>query len=231
MYSAAGAKPPRRYTYMYTYQHFATGFNIYKFMKTITNIVLSHALFLAIFSFAAFALAQESGAPTLEDRQQAPREFSTSTNLKEKVTERRSQLQEKVQLRIKNLAANVSNRMEATISRLSSISNRIESRIIKLEAEGINVTEARKSLESAKLSLATAKAEISNIDEAVNSTIGSEDIKTNWKLVREKYLKIQSHLKTAHSEFKNTITILKEAINNKNITPTETSTSTDATTN
>ncbi|MCA9355549.1 hypothetical protein KC865_03295 [Candidatus Kaiserbacteria bacterium] len=236
-------------------------------MKTITHIVITHAVFLAFFGVATLVLAQtseteattpvvstdESSAETTTAREAKKAEFDTNleerrtefeakreeakanveerkemiadrkteveanieerkAERQERIDERRSQLQARAQERITNLAANVSNRMEAVIARVQNIIDRMDTRITKLSDLGVDTIEAEGALASAQLSIDSALAEISEIDADVASAVGSEDIRSAWISVKEKYSGIRNHLKTAHTELRASVTALKQAV-------------------
>tara|TARA_B100000508_G_scaffold141059_1_gene145730 strand:+ start:2307 stop:2984 length:678 start_codon:yes stop_codon:yes gene_type:complete len=206
-------------------------------MKSITNILISHAIFLGIFAVAAVALAQEeTGTSTPEERREALQEqaaerraeiasstearraefASTSEARKEAAQEvreeRRIQLQAQAQTRITNLAANMSNRMDAAIERLTNIADRLDSRIAKIQAEGVDTSAAEASLASARMSIDAAAAEIATIDTEVAAVVGSENVRTAWEGLKAKYQEIKNYIKTAHTELRNTVEALKTAV-------------------
>ncbi|MCA9358509.1 hypothetical protein KC902_04590 [Candidatus Kaiserbacteria bacterium] len=222
-------------------------------MKTITNILITHALFLALFAGAAYALAEEeTSSPTdrraemqatiaerkaefastteakraefqenmderREEMENKRAEIASSTDakraeIKERVEERRTELQERAQERITNLAANMSNRMDAVIGRLNNIIDRLETRISKLTEAGIDTEEANAALASAKLSVDAAAQLIANIDTAVADAVGAEDARAGWAETKAQYTAIRDHIKTAHTELRNTVAALKAAI-------------------
>ena len=130
----------------------------------------------------------------------------------QQVDERRTQLQVRAQERILNLAANMSNRMEAAIARIENISIRLESRISKLSAQGIDTTEAEAALASAKLSIEAAALSITAIDELVTTTVKAEDARKDWIEVRKTFLATRDHLLTARAELRASVAALKVAL-------------------
>jgi predicted PurR-regulated permease PerM len=119
-------------------------------------------------------------------------------------------LSERAQERVTNLAANISNRFDGIIARLQNITNRLNTRVEKLEASGIDVTLARISLSAADTALDDARGELGDIDEAVARVIGSSDPKTEWQNVRAKFMQAREHVRTAHTQLRNTVVNLKE---------------------
>lgn len=205
-------------------------------MKTITNILITHAVFLALFAGAAFAFAQEdvTNSPSerraeieanIEERrtemqtneEERRAEFASTSatrreGVEEKIAERRVQLQVRAQERITNLAANMSNRMDAAIARLNNITTRLETRIDKLSKDGVDTTTATETITSAQLSIATAAELIASIDTKVAAAVNAEDARAGWNEVKIQYGAIRDHIKTAHSELRATVTALKEAV-------------------
>jgi hypothetical protein len=120
-------------------------------------------------------------------------------------------LEARTQERVTNLAANMSNRMEAVIERLQNITNRLESRIIKMSDSGVDTTASAAALASAQLSLDEARTEIRNIDVSVYTAVSSADVRAGWTTLKAKFTTIKNFIKTAHSELRSSITLLKEA--------------------
>ncbi len=118
-------------------------------------------------------------------------------------------LNEQQRQRITNLAANTSNRLEATISRLQNIIDRTERRIFLTENTGTTVTSATEALAAAQTSLDTAELLIKDIDEDVFRFLHSQDPVQHWEIVRNIYV-------GAEQNIKNTIIALNIAINEIN---------------
>ena len=206
-------------------------------MKIITNVIITHAIFLALFASAALAFAQvpvsdsaQSGADTatatsaasqarqsgdLPDRE-TMREAATERReaMQERAAERRVQLQERAQERVTNLAANMSNRMDATIARFQNIIDRLESRMEKLVAAGVDTAAATEAVGNAQVSLDAARTEIAAIDTAVTTAVGAEDVRTAWATVRESFTTTREYLRQSHQELRATVAALKEAVQN-----------------
>ena len=123
--------------------------------------------------------------------------------------EAKSVLSERAQERITNLAANISNRFDGIIARLQNIINRLNTRIEKLEATGADVSQAKQSLQSADIALEAARDDLDDIDDAVAAVVGSPDPKTEWQGVRAKFVSAREHVRTAHTELRNTVAHLK----------------------
>lgn len=88
--------------------------------------------------------------------------------------------------RIRNLAANISNRHDATIQRLSQIADRLE-RAQERNSGSREATNARQALVVARQALSTAAATLSTIDTDVHSFVYSPDPQQDWKRVKAIY--------------------------------------------
>lgn len=111
--------------------------------------------------------------------------------------------------RIINLAANVSNRMEASIKRLSNIAERLESRINKMKAEGKNIGEAEASLQQARLRISEAQLKIGGIDSDTYAFVTSEKPKETWLGLKETYKETREFISQAHKDLVTTVGHLK----------------------
>ncbi len=129
-------------------------------------------------------------------------------------------LQERTQARITNLAANISNRLDAYINRLQNIATRFGTRMDKLEATGVDVTIARASLARAQVALDAAVLEMSDIDERVAQVTGSPEPRQAWRDVQVSYLKTRDNIRTAFTELRTVLIDLRGALSNP--VPTET---------
>lgn len=199
-------------------------------MKTIAHILITHALFLALFGGAALALAEESTSTpaqtpevasvpdeSLSDEARATLEQQTQqretmqTELQAKRETKRAELQARAQERITNLAANVSNRQEAVIARMQNIIDRINTRIDKLQALGFDTTEAETALLSAQSSVDAAYAELVTIDKQIAEVVGSEDVRTAWVKTKAVYKLVHEHLKSTRNSLRTALAALKTA--------------------
>lgn len=122
------------------------------------------------------------------------------------VQDRRAGLSEQRQTRIINLAANISNRMDATIVRLSTIADRLTTRYDKMTAEGTNVTAARALLADASTALAAAATTLEDIDVRVTSATRSENPRSDWQAVKMQYSTAREEIKRAFSFLQQSIT-------------------------
>ena len=188
---------------------------------------VSLGVLLGITSLAAIANAQgagqgpTSGAPTssnmrMDMGERVEERRATSTDRREamleQAAERRAALPERAQARITNLAANMSNRMDAVIGRLENVIGRLGSRIDKLEAQGVDTDEAETILGNASLELQNAKAILSGIDTNVAAMVGSETPREAWLRLRETFTSARDAIRLTHQGLRNTVAALKAAV-------------------
>lgn len=145
--------------------------------------------------------------------------------------ERTGSLNEVRQARILNLAANISNRMEAAITRLINITKRLNSRIEKQTALGINTNAATNKLVEANNLLTQASINLSNIDTLVYNATTSSEPRSSWQNVRTVYTETAQLIRRAHLALRDTIALLKNptANNDQSTTTESTSTTTETT--
>jgi hypothetical protein len=125
------------------------------------------------------------------------------------------------QQRVINLSANISNRMEAVIERLTNIIDRLETRMSTLRATGVNTTAAEAELQNAALKLANARQLLSTIDIDVYGAATAANPYTTWLTVRSKYQNAGSEVRAAYQSLRTIIALLRQP----NLsTPTATST-------
>ena len=189
-------------------------------MKIISIPVAFCFALLLVFTAAVAAYAQGT-APTTTDRAEVREEGRAE--LREQLEERREAIAERVeearnaisaqaQKRIINLAANISNRIDASVTRLENIATRLNRRIGKLENEGVDTTAAKAELEAAHATLATIKADMSTIDALVYGSVTSESPREDWQNVKAQYRKTRTDLLTAQNQLRASVAALKAAV-------------------
>jgi exonuclease VII small subunit len=152
----------------------------------------------------------------LENRQDivGERQASTSERIEarqELRTERQAALEEVRQKRVLNLAANISNRMEAAIARLYDIVARFELRVAKLKAAGVDTAAAEAKIREASQALAEARGALSPIDTLVNDATTSTEPQKNWTDVRSTYQTTAQLIRASHQALREAIALLKTA--------------------
>ncbi len=108
-------------------------------------------------------------------------------------------LNDRQQERLRNLAANVSNRMEAAIARLENIADRLEERLFLLADDGVDTAAANLELSQTFTLLNQARNELSSIDQAVNAFVSSEQPRTVWPSVRDNYIASRENIVAART--------------------------------
>jgi hypothetical protein len=204
-------------------------------MYQIIHKPISAALLLSTLAFLSFSLgaqAQEVSSSTIEvaagtstTATSSPSEAELERRLqndraleRQKLREQRQVALEEVrQARVLNLAANISNRMEAAIERLYDIVGRFEARINKLKVSGVNTSAAEEKLRSAVQLLSKARATLGNIDTLVQNATTSTQPKTDWQKVRVTYLEAGKLIRESHQALRETIALLKTDIANADL--------------
>jgi exonuclease VII small subunit len=166
-----------------------------------------NVFFITLFSFIAhLAIAQEDtgtssateeatvGEPRGERPQIVPNSRALSTQM---------------QTRIINLAANISNRMDAALARLDAIVLRIESRTQKLADAGYTVDAILPLIDEAKASLDKARTQLEGIDAHVNKTVSSESPQVEWQKLRQAFTTIKEDLNTAKESLRKAVAEMK----------------------
>ncbi len=120
-------------------------------------------------------------------------------------------LQPIAQTRITNLAANMSNRYDASSRRLDNVSMRLESRINKMSAEGFEVSAAKTALTEAVTRLNAGKLNLATIDVEVGTFVGASDPHAAWVRLETIYSTIQEHIVAAHTSLRECVRLLETA--------------------
>jgi uncharacterized membrane protein len=178
-------------------------------------------VFLAITTFAYADIIAPEETPTLildtattaekmqEGRVSVPERESEHQDLRQ---ENQNTLNNTKQVRITNLAANISNRTDAAIERFTKISTRLETRIEKLKLTGIDTTEAEQKLDTAKKTLSQARTNINTIDTLVYNATTSPTPREDWKNVKETFRATGKLIRQNHQELREVILSLKWAM-------------------
>ncbi len=137
---------------------------------------------------------------------------SSSEERQAAMEERRAMLSERAQERITNLAANISNRMDAAVLRLTQIIDRLTERAYELNARGVDTDAAEGHLADAQTAVDAAAALIADIDEQVAAMTGSESPKEDWAAVRTTFESTKAELMKARDALRAAVAALKEAV-------------------
>lgn len=115
------------------------------------------------------------------------------------------------QTRIRNLTANLSNRQDAAVRRLTNVTDRLESRIALMKTAGLDVQIAETSLTEVRANLERAQRNLAGINRAVDTFIGSSNPQENWLGLKRTYTDTSTALRTAHGLIVATIEALEVA--------------------
>jgi hypothetical protein len=115
------------------------------------------------------------------------------------------------QVRLTNLAANVSNRLDAYVRRITNVTNRLDSRATKMGADGLDVSLANQKIAEARSELQKAETALATIDTAIRNFVQSENPRTYWQSVKTTYIETQNAIKAAHRATIEALLLLKTA--------------------
>lgn len=150
--------------------------------------------------------SSESQPESKTAEQTNPQPTNPTTN-----QQNQSALSKDDQKRIINLAANVSNRLDAVVARLFNITTRIESRIVLQKQQGFATSDAEGKLRQAIAPLAKAKNLLTDIDSSVFTAVTSEQPQHSWQAVKTRYQEITGLVKDSYAGLEETIQILQTA--------------------
>ncbi len=136
---------------------------------------------------------------------------------------RRAALSAIAQVSLTNLAANLSNRLDAYVRRITNVTTRLESRATRMKAEGIDVSAAEAKINDAKRELDSARGTLATIDIEVAAFVGSQNPRERWQTLRTSYESARTAIFAAHKATVEAVLLLKTAGNSA---PTGTSTDT-----
>lgn len=122
--------------------------------------------------------------------------------IKEEITEKKDQRMEQRDTLIQNHADRLTNRFSNYVKRLDNIINKLKERLQILEDEGIDVSESLAKITEAEKAFENAK---NYADEAIG-------IFNNPESEREDLLRAKELVSNSRKEFKNTLSLLKEAV-------------------
>jgi hypothetical protein len=100
------------------------------------------------------------------------------------------------QQRVINLAANISNRMDAMVDRQQNILTRLQSRVLKMTQAGYDVSDTTNYLNDAVRLTANARQRLSGIDAEVQTAAGAGNPQFMWEQVVVTFTDIKNTLKT-----------------------------------
>ena len=178
-------------------------------MKAILSITLG----ILLISTSIEALAQTSTPTTTDEVATTTEAVATSTPVLEveqpATPPQVVELDARTQERITNLAANLSNRLDATIARLQNISTRLESRANKIASGSADVSEALNTLRNANDSLQQAEQRMSGIDAQIAQVVGGDSPIQQWSSAKNTYQTAIMLVRAAHNDLNAAVSLLK----------------------
>lgn len=166
----------------------------------------------AIFLYSAHSASAQNATSAVQNTQTST--TTPTTTIEDAVRppeERRGALSDRVQQRIINLAANMSNRIDSANERLQTIADRLQSRINKMSTEGLNVQIAQQHLNDAQQKLLQSAQTMSTIDSDVAGMVSSENPRATWQQVRNTFVQAAQHLLASRDSLRQSIAALKNA--------------------
>lgn len=124
-----------------------------------------------------------------------------------------SLLSKEKQLRIINLSANISNRLDAALNRHTQIADRLKSRIEKLNQQGFNTTKTKTILIEIKKNLEETKNSLKDIDSLVYEMATAPNPSQNWPKIKTLYQDSVSKITKNQTDLKHLLSLLKNPIN------------------
>lgn len=161
------------------------------------------------------ATASSSERRAVIQQNQAERSDAIKTrvsDIKAAHAERKAAFQAATQTRLTNLAANLSNQMDATVARIQNVIDRLYTRIDKLKADGVDTSASETSLAVAQQEIDKASSMLSSIDSDVATFIGSENPKAGWQSLKQTYSAARDAIKGSHQALVTSILTLKAAV-------------------
>ena len=167
-------------------------------IKKIINYLV---VLLVLFSFIAPATRAEEARNTIRQR----------------VEEGGKQFQQKIEetrkIRIRAYWGRIMGRMGIATTRLERIADRISSRLDKFQEKGVDVTNPRELLETAKTKITDAKAAVENAKNKIEEIMNSGgDAKTIFQQIKDELNKVKQAVKDAHSALVDVIVALKPGL-------------------
>ncbi|MEL6805219.1 MAG: hypothetical protein AAFO91_15720 [Bacteroidota bacterium] len=135
------------------------------------------------------------------------------------------------QTRIINLAANISNKMEATVERLTQISSRMLARNNLLDIEPEVRSEVDRTIGRVDPLLNEARGILGSMDTRVREAVTAENPREAWRSVRALYLSSKQNLRDVKGLLVSSHTLMKDPSSFTPNAPTDTATTSTETAN
>ena len=183
-------------------------------MSTFTKTITAYIIFLAccFLLLIQISYAQLDNATGTQNGISYEEYEKIKNPIEQKLTpSERKTLSELNETRIINLAANISNRLEVTRTRLDTIAYRMNTRIKKMESAGLDMSDSKSKLEEAREHMSLAQKQLDTVDAQVTATVTSEKPQEAWPAVRKKLMEIHAHLIASKQALKETLAAMKQA--------------------
>jgi hypothetical protein len=130
--------------------------------------------------------------------------------VKKQIDNRRAEAQNKIHEKLLNLHEITISRFEAGINRLNILADRIESRITKIEAEGIEMTESRELLESARAKISLASELMLKIELSTEANYEDKsEITSVFRNIQNQIQETRRSIISAHSALVDVVVNIK----------------------
>ncbi len=130
--------------------------------------------------------------------------------------DREEKLRDQKRDRISRFLNNIKRKMDSAVSRLGKLSDRIESRIVKLEERGVDMTDAKRLMDTAKSDMKVAGESINTIIERAKNAFEDNVSKGAFGGIISELSKTKETLKNAHRSLVKVIKIMKASLSNDN---------------
>lgn len=118
-------------------------------------------------------------------------------------------LNEADQRRVINLAANISNQLEATVARFETIANRLEARAQRIDTAGGDTRVARQYLAQLRADLTTTRTDLAQIDQRVGAMATAANPAAAWQPLKQTYQQVNRDLRAARTSAIASVAALK----------------------
>lgn len=183
--------------------------------STLPHILIGVSL---LFLVATQVYAENQALGEVDHSQMSPEEMRAMPVTENKPSVRNSMretqktmLTSQRQERIINLASNINKRLDAGITRLANITARLYTRIDKLKKLGIDTSQAETKLAEAKDIINTSSNELAQIG-SIRTIVSSDSPREAFEKIRIQFINNRTSLMEAHALLRETIALLKEAV-------------------
>jgi hypothetical protein len=115
------------------------------------------------------------------------------------------------QARVINLAANISNQLEASIDRFNTIADRLEARAARIDTGGGDTTIPQQYITQLRAETAAAQSQLSTIDQRVGAMATAANPAAAWQPIKQTYQQTAQQIRAARSRAVASIAALKVA--------------------